>query len=324
MALVNQLSLFIDVVQQGSFTKAAALHNMDNSSLSKQIKKLEADLGVQLLNRSTRSFSLTSAGEEILEQAHTLMNTLGDVQSIADSYQAKPKGRIRITAPMHIGQEVLQPVIAKFMKAYPDVEVVHLMDDKRSNIIGDKFDVAFRLGRLDDSSLIAKKIADINPVILASHEFIEQYDEPMTPEALIGLPSVVYSNGSILIDTVRINEAPGSTQYHNYKMQGRYKVNDVRTLLRALQDGLGYAVISSSNIGCSIDEMGLKPLLTDYSVCNNGIALYALYPHRKQTALVKAFIEAVQDHVGTPPIWESNIPGFTNMYPRPKVTKAPS
>lgn len=321
MALVNQLSLFIDVVQQGSFTKAAALHNMDNSSLSKQIKKLEAELGVQLLNRSTRSFSLTSAGEDILEQAHTLMNTLGDVQAIADSYQAKPKGRLRITAPMHIGQEVLQPVISNFMRAYPDVEVVHLMEDKRSNIIGDKFDVAFRLGRLDDSSLIAKKIADINPVILASNEFIEKFGEPMTPEDLVALPSVVYSNGSILIDTVRLNDAPNSSVYHNYKMRGRYKVNDVRTLLRALQDGLGYAVISSSNIGQPIEEMGLKALLTDHSICNNGLALYALYPHRKQTPLVKEFIEAVQNHVGATPIWEQNIAHFANMYPKPKRAK---
>lgn len=317
MALVNQLSLFIDVVQQGSFTKAAALHNMDNSSLSKQIKKLESELGVQLLNRSTRSFSLTSAGEEILEQAHTLMNTLGDVQSIADSYQAKPKGRIRITAPMHIGQEILQPVISHFMRNYPDVEVVHLMDDKRSNIIGEKFDVAFRLGRLDDSSLIAKKIADIRPVILASESFLEQHGEPTTPEELSALPSVVYSNGSILIDSVRINDAPGSHQYFNHKMNGRYKVNDVRTLLSALQDGLGYATISSSNLGCSIEEMKLKPLLTQHAICHNGLALYALYPHRKQTALVKEFIEAVKLHVGSPPIWEKNIPGFDDMYPAP-------
>ncbi len=120
-------------------------------------KKLEAELGVQLLNRSTRTFSLTPAGEEILEQAHQLVGSLDNVKSIADSYQAVPKGRIRITAPLHIGQGYLQPVISQFMATYPDVEVVLMMDDKRSDIISEHFDVAFRLGRLDDSSLIAKK-----------------------------------------------------------------------------------------------------------------------------------------------------------------------
>ena len=315
MALVNQLSLFIDVVQQGSFTKAAALHDMDNSSLSKQIKKLESDLGVQLLNRSTRSFSLTPAGEEILEQAHNLVGTLTHVQSIADSYHAQPKGRIRVTAPYHVGQNYLRPVISQFMQAYPDVEIELLLDDKRSDIISDHFDVAFRLGRLDDSSLIAKKIADIRAVILASHSFIEKYGVPLTPEELVKLPSVVYSNRSLTVDTMRLSEQPNSSNIINYKMRGKLKVNDVPTLIASVQDGLGYVTLSSSNLNCSIDELGLKPLLTDYTLCNKGLALYALFPHRKQTALVREFITAVQQYIGTPPIWEQHIPNFEHYYP---------
>ncbi|KJY82971.1 LysR family transcriptional regulator [Vibrio galatheae] len=314
MALVSQLSLFIDVVQQGSFTKAAALHDMDNSSLSKQIKKLESDLGVQLLNRSTRSFSLTPAGTEILEQAHNLVGTLSHVQSIADSYHAEPKGRIRITAPYHIGQNFLRPVIRQFMLAYPDVEIELLLDDKRSDIISDHFDVAFRLGRLDDSSLIAKKIADIRAVILASESFIQKYGEPKTPEELVQLPSVVYSNRSLTVDTIRLSERPGSSHIVNYKMRGKLKVNDVQTLLASVQDGLGYVTISSSNLNQPIKALGLKPLLTDHTLCNKGLALYALYPHRKQTALVREFIHAVQTYIGTPPIWEKHICGFSQMY----------
>ncbi|GLR74004.1 LysR family transcriptional regulator [Aliivibrio sifiae] len=314
MSLVNQLSLFIDVVQQGSFTKAAALHDMDNSSLSKQIKKLETELGVQLLNRSTRSFSLTPAGEEILEQAHNLVSTIGHVQTIADSYHAEPKGRIRITAPLHIGQHYLQPVISQFMKRYPEVEIVLLMDDKRSDIISDHFDVAFRLGRLDDSSLIAKKIADIRAVVLASHDFIAQYGEPKTPEELVSLPSVIYSNGSLTVDVVRCSETPDSGVFNNYKMKGNYKVNDVSTLLTAVQDGLGYATIASSNLARSIDEMQLTPLLTNYTICNQGLAVYAIYPHRQQTALVREFIAAVQSYIGESPRWEQHIPNFDTMY----------
>ncbi|NVD08713.1 LysR family transcriptional regulator [Vibrio sp. JPW-9-11-11] len=314
MALVNQLSLFIDVVQQGSFTKAAALHDMDNSSLSKQIKKLETALGVQLLNRSTRSFSLTPAGEEILEQAYSLVGTLDQVQSIADSYQVEPKGRIRVTAPYHIGQNHLQPVISQFMRRYPDVEIELLLDDKRSDIISDHFDVAFRLGRLDDSSLIAKKVADIRAVILASESFLDQYGEPQTPEQLALLPSVLYSNREFVVDTMRLSERPGERETSAYKMRGQYKVNDVTTLIAAARDGLGYVMISSSNLNRPIAEMQLKPLLTNHTLSYPGLALYALYPHRKQTALVKAFISAVQNHIGTPPIWEKNIPGFNHFY----------
>nr|WP_254843553.1 LysR family transcriptional regulator [Shewanella sp. UCD-KL21] len=157
-SITKQLSLFLDVVQQGSFTKAAALHDMDNSLLSKQIKKLEAELGVQLLNRSTRSFSLTSAGEEILEQTQTLLDTLNQIQNIADSYQSEPKGIIRITSSIFFGQEYLQPVISQFMKQYPNVKVTLSLDDKRADIISDHFDVAFRIGKLTESNLIAKKL----------------------------------------------------------------------------------------------------------------------------------------------------------------------
>ncbi len=314
MSLVNQLSLFIDVVQQGSFTKAAALHDMDNSSLSKQIKKLEKELGVRLLNRSTRAFSLTPAGEEILEQAHQLVGTLENVQSIAGSYHTELKGRIRITSPIHIGQHYLQPVISQFMKRYPQVEVTLMVDDKRSDIISDHFDVAFRLGRLDDSSLIAKKIADIRPVVLASKEFIELHGEPNTPEELTMLPSVIYSNGALTVDTVRFNDAPGSDIFNSYKMKGKYKVNDVSTLISAVKDGLGYATVASSNLSCSIEGMNLKPLLTHHAISSRGLALYALYPHRKQTALVTEFIKAVQHYIGKTPIWEQHIPNFDTMY----------
>ncbi len=98
-------------------------------------------------------------------------------------------------------------------------------------------------------------------------------------------------------------------------MKGNYKVNDVRTLLSAVQDGLGYAVVASSNLECSIESMGLTTLLTDYPLCNQGLAIYALYPHRKQTALVREFISAVQKHIGYPPLWEQHIPNFASLYP---------
>ena len=160
MSITNQLLLFRDIVQKGSFTKAASLNDMDNSALSKQIKKLESDIGVQLLNRSTRSFSLTPAGEEILEQAHQLKDTLKHIQLIADSYQSEPKGILRITSPIYFGHQYLQPVISKFMRLHPKIQIIHSLNDKKTDIISDKFDLAFRLGKLNDSNLIAKKVAD--------------------------------------------------------------------------------------------------------------------------------------------------------------------
>ncbi|MGF1720866.1 LysR family transcriptional regulator [Vibrio kyushuensis] len=305
MSISNQLLLFLDVVQQGSFTKAASLHGMDNSSLSKQIKKLEQSLDVQLLNRSTRSFSLTSAGEEILEQSQMLRDTLGHIQLIADSYQAKPKGVLRITSPIYFGQEYLQPVITQFMTTYPDVKVLHSLDDKKADIIADQFDIAFRLGKLTESNLIAKKVANTHFVLVASNSFIEKHGEPSTPSDLIHLPAIIYGNYDLTIEELSINDAPESKVYTNLKMKGNYQVSDVRTMVNAVRDGLGYALIDLSNLNKPIEELGLKVLLSEHHISTRNTAIYAVYPHRKHTKLAQEFIKAVVEYIGTPPLWHS-------------------
>ncbi|PMH44793.1 LysR family transcriptional regulator [Vibrio sp. 10N.286.49.B3] len=304
----SQLLLFLDVVQQGSFTKAAALHDMDNSSLSKQIKKLEHELGVQLLNRSTRSFSLTSAGEEIYEQALQVKNSLDTIKLIADAYQFEPKGILRITSPIYFGSEYLQPVITQFMRMYPEIQVVHVLNDKKSDIISDNFDLAFRIGKLLDSNLIAKKIADTRFILIASKAFIRQHGDPTSPEELIRMPAVVYGNDDITLDQLRINHAVGSDQYTTHRMRPRYKVSDVKTLIHAVTDGLGYALVDLSNLNQSLDESNLIPLLPDHHISTMDTAIYAIYPHRKHTKLARMFIEAVQEHIGDPARWEAYLP----------------
>ncbi|MGF1681487.1 LysR family transcriptional regulator [Photobacterium minamisatsumaniensis] len=310
MSTSNQLLLFLDVVQQGSFTKAATLHDMDNSSLSKQIKKLESTLGVQLLNRSTRSFSLTSAGEEIFEQSQVLHDTLNQIQNIADSYQSEPKGILRITSPIYFGQQYLQPILSRFMKTYPNVKVTLSLDDKVADIISDHFDLAFRLGKLRESNLIAKKIADTHFALIASTSFIDQHGNPETPEDLIALPAVIYGNGNVTLNQLNISETPNSQKFKDFKMVGNYKVSDVRTMIGAVKDGLGYAMVDLSNLEQPIDELDMVQLLPDYTISTMDTAIYAVYPHRKQTMLVKEFIKAVQEHVGTPPRWEKNVPNL--------------
>lgn len=312
--LPKPLALFVDVVQQGSFTKAASLHNMDNSLLSKQIKKLEADLGVQLLNRSTRSFSLTSAGEEIFQQAQQLTDTLTNIQNIADSYQSEPKGIIRIAAGIYFGQQYLQPVITRFMKQYPRVKVTMNLDDKVTDIISDHFDVAFRVGRLSDSNLVAKKIAKTHFAIIASHEFIAQHGTPTTPEALIQLPAVIYNNGNVSLDQMRITEVPHGDTYKNHQMRGNYKVSDVRSLINAVESGLGYALVDLFNLSQPIANTKLVPLLTQYGLSTMDTGIYAIYPHRKQTLLVSEFIKAVQAYIGTPPFWVDYMPNYSQYY----------
>jgi DNA-binding transcriptional LysR family regulator len=314
MIATNQLALFLDVVKQGSFAKAAALHNMDNSSLSKQIKKLETSLGVQLLNRSTRSFALTPAGEEILTQTHLLIDTLNQIQNIADSYQKTPKGHIRITSSIAFGQMYLQPAITRYMKKFPEVKITLSLDDKRNDIIADHFDLAFRIGKLTESNLIAKKIAKTNFAIIASKEFVEKYGYPKTPEELITLPAVVYGNGNVTLDQLQLSTTPTSNIFSNYTMQGNYKISDVRSMINAVRDGLGYTMIDLSNLEKPINELNLVVLLTHYKLSMMDTGIYAIYPHKNQTPLITEFITELQNYIGTPPFWESYIPNYQALY----------
>lgn len=315
MIATNQLALFLDVVQQGSFAKAATLHDMDNSSLSKQIKKLETSLGVQLLNRSTRSFALTPAGEEILAQTHLLISTLDQIQNIADSYQTTPKGHIRIASSIAFGQMYLQPAISRYMKKFPEVKITLSLDDKRNDIIADHFDLAFRVGKLTESNLIARKIAKTNFALIASKDFVEKYGYPKTPEELINLPAVIYSNGNVTLDLLKMSESPTSDVFNNYKMKGNYKVSDVKSIIDAVQHGIGYTLIDLFNLEKPISELNLVPLLTDHKISMMDTGIYAIYPHRKQTPLITEFINELQSYIGTPPFWESHIPNYHDLYP---------
>ncbi|MCD9549312.1 LysR family transcriptional regulator [Photobacterium carnosum] len=308
MSLTTQLLLFADVVHQGSFSKAAALHNMDNSSLSKKIKKLEIELGVQLLNRSTRSFSLTSAGENILEQTIKLNDILDDIQLIAKSYQSQPKGILRITSPIYFGQNYLQPVISCFINKYPDIQIIHSLDDRKADIISEQFDIAFRLGKLTESNLIAKKIADTHFILIASSAFIHRYGFPQSPQQLTQLPAIVYNNIDVTLDQLQIKCNITDTDFITYKMQAKYKVSDVKTMINAAKDSLGYALIDLSNLEDSLENLDLVQLLPEMTISRSNTAIYAVYPHRKQTMLVKEFIHAVQEHIGTPPRWEAYLP----------------
>ncbi len=305
MSINHQLALFIDVVQQGSFSKAAAMHDMDNSLLSKQIKKLEAELGVQLLNRSTRSVSMTSAGQEIYHQAHRLLDTLGDIRQTAHAYHAEPKGLLRITAPVFLGQQYLTPVIGQFLKKYPDVSIEVTLDDRLSDIIADRYDLAFRLSKLEDSNLIAKKISDTHFALVASRSFVEQYGSPQTPEALSQLPAVIYRTEHLNLDrfSVTPKEEEGSHPFQEFSMKGGYKVSDIRMLVDAVKAGIGYTVVDLANLNAPMDQLDLLPLLSDYTLSNRGTGIYAVYPHRKQTKLLSAFLQQFQDYIGSPPFW---------------------
>ena len=249
-----------------------------------------------------------------MAQTHQLVDTLEQIQFIADSYQSKPKGNLRITAPIFLGQQYIQTAVSRFMKRYPDVRIILSMDDRKADIIADHFDLAFRVSKLSESNMIAKKLANTNFAIIASKEFIRKHGIPQTPEQLIALPAVVYGNMDVTLDQIKIGIAPHCPELKVHKMKGNYKVSDVRAIVDAVKDGLGYTIVDLFNLHRPIDELGLVPLLTNYVLSNLDTGIYAIYPHRKKTLLVTEFIKTVQDVIGQPPVWEQYIPNYSELY----------
>ena len=305
MDFASRLNMLLEVVECGSFTKAADRIHIDRSSLSKQIKKLESTLGVRLLNRSTRSIALTCAGREIVNQAKKMRELLNETEHIANSFHHEPKGHLKISSPTMFGRLYLQKAIELYLIRYPQASIKMILDDQKVNVISEGFSIVFRTGKLSDSDMVAKKLADNRFILIASESFVSEYGVPNTPEELVKLPAVIYSNNSFRGDRLHISKNSSPEGLLTYSMEGRYKVNESELVIESVKQGLGYALVRQCMLTKPLKELGLLQLLPNYTIPTHS-NIYALYPHRNQQPLVNSFIDTVQEVIGTPPVWEDN------------------
>lgn len=270
MDTTSRLLMLLEVVEQGSFAKAAELRNIDRSVISKQISRLEDELGVRLLNRTTRSFSLTAAGAEMIKKAGELRELLGETVRMAENYHLEPRGVLKITSSTLIGRRYLQPVLNDFQKRFPQVEVELRLDDRLVDIVSEGFDLAFRIGEPKDSSLIARKIARNRLLIVAAPEFISTYGMPSTMEELADLPAASYASNSMRVETVDYYNSSGEPC--EQKIKSVYRANDAEALLMKAISGTAYFVAPAFIIGDEITEGKLIPYINGCEV--NGLQCY--------------------------------------------------
>lgn len=312
MDTTSRLLMLLDVVERGSFAKAAENRNTDRSVVSKQISRLEEELGVRLLNRTTRTFSLTAAGAEMVKKARELRELLGQTVRLAENYHLEPQGTLKITSAAIFGRRYLQPVINDFQKRFPQVEVELLLNDHVVDIVGEGIDLAFRVGEPKDSTLIARKIARNRMAILAAPEFIDTYGEPKNIEELANLPAASYASSSIRVtDITYVNESGEPTQKI---IKSIFRANDAEILLLKALSGTAYVVVPAFVIGDEVKSGQLVPILTDLPLADYS-AVYAVYPHRDLPVRTRLFFDAVREYIGkNKPLWEHNIPDFDGYY----------
>lgn len=312
MDLASRLLLLLEVSELGSFTKVSEHRNVNRSAISKQIGKLEQELGVHLLNRTTRSLSLTAAGSEMVNQAKHLRTLLNNSKRLAENYHNEPKGELRISSSTQFGRQYVQEAILKFQSLYPDIRVELLLEDRMVDLVGEGFDIGFRIGEPKESNLISKKIARNRLLVVAAPAFIEKYGKPNTIPKLESLPAVVYSAQGLLIDKVKYRDSTGSDAFIH--LNPVYKVNEVEMLVNTAVAGKMFTVTTAQMIENEVLEGKLVPIMTHINLADYG-TFYAVYPHRNSPLKTRLFIKTLKEIIGGKrPIWETRIPGFDKMY----------
>jgi DNA-binding transcriptional LysR family regulator len=312
MDLASRLLLLLEVSELGSFVKVSELRNVNRSAISKQIGKLEKELGVRLLNRTTRSLSLTAAGSEMVNQAKQLRDLLNNSKRLAENYHSEPRGELKISSSTLFGRQYVQQAILRFQARYPDIRIELLLEDRMVDLVGEGFDIGFRIGEPKESNLIAKQIAKNRLLIVAAPAFIEKYGKPNTIPKLESLPAVVYSAQGLLIDKIKYLDNTGSEAF--IQLNTAYKVNEVEMLINTAVAGEMLTVTTAQMIENEVLEGKLIPIMTHINLADYG-TFYAVYPHRNSPLKTRLFIEMLKDVVGDQtPIWETRIPGFDNMY----------
>lgn len=181
---LNEIAIFIKVVQLGSFIQASKALNIPNSTVSSKVSSLEKRLGVTLIQRTTRKLSITDVGQAYYNRCLQGLEEIKTAESEISSTQGEPSGLLRITAPADMGRSILPDIISKYTDKYPKVSVETLLTDRRVDLLSEGVDLAIRAGVLKDSTLIAKKLGTSYFVPLASPKYLKQYGEPSHPREL--------------------------------------------------------------------------------------------------------------------------------------------
>jgi len=303
MDRLDALECFVAVVEAGQFSAAADRLGTGKSVVSRRVAELEEHLGARLLQRTTRRLSLTEAGREFYPRALQLLEDLAEAEQSVSSGQQALSGRVRLATPLTFGLLHLGPLLNRFMQAHPAVVLDMDMDDGQVNLIQEGVDLALRIGRLEDSSLIALPLATIRSVLVASPDYLAKEGTPTTPDELRNHPGLCYSN---LPEPQRIELTDAGGKRHSVNLPLRLLANNGDFLLGATAAGLGICLSPTFIVYRAIREGRLVPILRDYRLPL--ATAYAVYPSRRFVPLrVRALVEYLQEAFGERPYWDEGL-----------------
>lgn len=285
----SDIVAYVRVVEAHSFVAAAQTLGMSPSAISKAVSRLEERLGARLLNRTTRSLSLTDVGSSFYERCRDALGQLDHAESEVSESRGVPRGRLRVDVPVSLGRRLIVPALPRFIAQYPEISVQMSMNDRVVDLVQEGIDAALRVGNLSDSSLIARRIAQLRGVTCASPEFIERYGEPRDPTEL--KPEHCVTLFKLGTNQTRDWVFRKGEIEHQVTPAARLSFSDPESAVQAAVSGAGFVRALDFTVEAQVAAGLLRPVLQDW---NDGAwwPVSVVYPqHRQPTAKIRAFID---------------------------------
>jgi len=284
------MTVFVRVAKAGSFAGGARELGISRAMATKHIMQLEGSLGSRLFNRTTRSLNLTDVGASYLERCQQVLLDIEEMEAAVTHLQTEPSGILKISAPPVIGATHITRAVVEFLKIHPDLKIDIVLQGSPGDLIDEGIDIAIFLGALDDTSMVARKLATSPLVVCASPDYLAKYGTPIIPEDLV--------HHSCLV-----NWAIAPRHKWQFKTEsglkiitvsGRVQANAAHSIRIAALNGLGLVMLPTYIVGGDIERGTLKVVLENYPL--PPLDIHAVYPHRRYlSAKVRAFLDFLQE-----------------------------
>jgi len=290
---LTSMNVFVRVAKAGSFAGGARELDISRAMATKHIMQLENSLGTRLFNRTTRSLSLTDVGASYLERCQQVLQDVEEMEAAVTHLQTEPRGVLKISAPPVIGATHITRAIAEFLKTYPELTVDLILQSTPSDMIDEGIDIAIYLGNLDDTSMVARKLASSSMVVCGSPDYLARFGIPEKPEDLNG-HSCLVNWASAPRNKWHFKSPSGNS---TIAVTGRMQANVADALRVAAIEGMGLVMLASYVVSRDIEKGKLRPVLESYTL--PPLDIHAVYPHRKYlSAKVRRFLEFLQGWLG--------------------------
>ena len=301
MDRIGDIALFLRVLDLGSISAAARSMDLSVAVASQRLQRLERQLGVRLLHRTTRRLHATAEGAALAERGRALVEDLEALTGELRQAGANVSGTLRMTASASFGRQYLSPVLPEFLARYPKVRISVDLSDVMKDLVSEGFDLAIRIGALEDSTFVARKIAPNRRVLCASPAYLAKHGAPAAPAELAAHECLLLVGSQGRQDVWRMTDHNGRETA--VRVNGRFESNYGEVLRDACVAGLGIALHSTWHVSLDLREGRLRRVLPHYRLAESGI--YALMPQRRLVPMrVRAFADFLVEKFGETPPWD--------------------